>query len=76
MREADRIRKPLFVMQGHNDPIVPVSEAEQVVAAVRKNGTPVWYMKALNEGHGFYDRENSDYQFYATILFMKTFLLN
>ena len=75
-RQADRIRKPLFVVQGQNDPIVPVSEAEQVVASVRKTGTPVWYLKALNEGHGFYSRENSDYLFYATVLFMKTFLLN
>lgn len=57
-RNADRIRSPLLVAQGVNDPRVPVSEAEQIVAAVRANGVPVWYVKALNEGHGFQRREN------------------
>ena len=76
VKHAERIQKPLFVVQGQNDPIVPVSEAEQMVAAVRKNGTPVWYLKALNEGHGFYSRENSNYLFYATVLYMQTYLLN
>jgi Tol biopolymer transport system component/pimeloyl-ACP methyl ester carboxylesterase len=76
IRHAGRITKPLFVVQGQNDPIVPVSEAEQMVASVRKNGTTVWYLKAMNEGHGFQSRENSDYLFYATVLFIKTYLLN
>ena len=76
VRHADRITKPLFVIQGQNDPIVPVSESEQMVARVRKNGTPVWYLKAMNEGHGFRSRENSDYLFYATVLFIRTYLLN
>jgi len=76
VRHADRITKPLFVVQGENDPIVPVSESEQMVASVRKNGTPVWYLKAMNEGHGFRSRENSDYLFYATVLFIRTYLLN
>jgi hypothetical protein len=41
------------VAQGQNDPRVPASEAEQIVAAVRKNGKPVWYLLAKDEGHGF-----------------------
>jgi dipeptidyl aminopeptidase/acylaminoacyl peptidase len=76
MNHAERITKPLFVVQGQNDPIVPFHESEQMVARVRKNGIPVWYLKAMNEGHGFHSRHNSDFQFYATVLFMKTYLLN
>jgi dipeptidyl aminopeptidase/acylaminoacyl peptidase len=57
---AEKIRVPLFVMQGQNDPRVPASESEQIVAAVRATGGDVWYMNALNEGHGLSRRENAD----------------
>jgi len=70
-----RIKKPLFVVQGKNDPRVPYTEAEQIVAKVREGGTPVWYLRAENEGHGFQKKENQDYQFYATVLFMKQTVL-
>jgi dipeptidyl aminopeptidase/acylaminoacyl peptidase len=71
LTNAGNIRKPLFVVQGRNDPRVPVSEAEQMVAKVRANGSPVWYLRAENEGHGFQRRENADFQFYATVLFLQ-----
>ena len=71
LTNAGRIRKPLFVVQGKNDPRVPVTEAEQVVAKVRANGSPVWYLRGENEGHGFARRENADFQFYATVLFLQ-----
>jgi protease II len=61
LTNAERIKKPLFVVQGKNDPRVPVGEAEQIVAKVRANGTPVWYLRAENEGHGFARKENADY---------------
>jgi dipeptidyl aminopeptidase/acylaminoacyl peptidase len=70
-----KIKKPLFVVQGKNDPRVPYTEAEQIVAKVREGGTPVWYLRAENEGHGFQKKENQDYQFYATVLFMKQTVL-
>jgi len=70
-----RIKKPLFVIQGKNDPRVPYTEAEQIVAKVREGGTPVWYLRAENEGHGFQKKENQDFQFYATVLFMKQTVL-
>lgn len=57
---ADRIRSPLFVAQGANDPRVPRSEAEQIVRAVRERGHSVWYQLAEDEGHGFQKRRNSD----------------
>ena len=75
LNQAHRITKPLFVVQGRNDPRVPYTEAEQIVAQVRANGTPVWYLRAENEGHGFARKENADYQFYATIVFMQQTLL-
>ncbi|MGA8554334.1 MAG: prolyl oligopeptidase family serine peptidase [Candidatus Acidiferrales bacterium] len=73
---AQKITKPLFVVQGKNDPRVPWTEAQQMVAVVRKNGTPVWYLMANDEGHGFSKKKNVDYQFYATILFIDKFLLD
>jgi len=75
LTNAHRIRKPLFVVQGKNDPRVPYTEAEQIVDKVRAQGTPVWYLRADNEGHGFARKENADFQFYATLLFVQQTLL-
>jgi len=75
VRNADKLKKPLFVVQGRNDPRVPVSEAEQMVSTVRKNGTPVWYLLAKDEGHGFSKKKNVDYLFYASVLFIQDYLL-
>jgi len=72
---AAKIKKPLFVVQGKNDPRVPWQEADQIVATVKKNGTPVWYMTANDEGHGFSKKANADYQFYSGIDFLNTYLL-
>jgi len=75
LTSATRITKPLFVVQGKNDPRVPYMEAEQIVAKVRANGTRVWYLRGENEGHGFARKDNADFQFYATVLFMRDTLL-
>jgi dipeptidyl aminopeptidase/acylaminoacyl peptidase len=75
LNNAGRITKPLFVVQGKNDPRVPVTEAEQIVDRVRSNGGSVWYLRAENEGHGFRRKENSDYQFYAMVRFLEQTLL-
>lgn len=75
LTNADKITKPLFVVQGQNDPRVPLNEAEQIVATLKKSKTPVWYLMAKNEGHGFSKKQNVDYQFYATIMFMRETLL-
>ena len=72
---ADRIRKPLFVVQGANDPRVPQNESDQMVARVKANGTPVWYLLGKDEGHGFQKKVNSDYQFYAMVEFASRYLL-
>ena len=75
LSNSAKIKAPLFVVQGKNDPRVPYTEAEQIVAKVREQGTPVWYLRADNEGHGFARKENQDYLFYATIMFMQQTLL-
>jgi len=75
LNNAQKIKTPLFVVQGKNDSLVPPTESEQIVRAVRKNGVPVWYLVANDEGHGFVKKKNRDYQFYATVLFMKECLL-
>jgi dipeptidyl aminopeptidase/acylaminoacyl peptidase len=59
-RNVDRIVIPLLVIQGQNDPRVPVTESEQIVQALRARGQSVWYMNALNEGHGYRKKENND----------------
>ncbi len=69
-RNASRIISPLFVAQGHNDPRVPFSEAEQIVADVRKTGQIVWYMDALDEGHGFRKKDNRDLFDQAVVTFL------
>jgi len=71
---AKKIGKPLLIFQGANDPRVPVSEAASLVAAT-KDRIPVWYVLAKDEGHGFTQQQNRDYKTYATILFVKEFLL-
>jgi len=75
LNNVEQIDVPMFVVQGENDPRVPVSEAEQMVAALREQGSPVWYMNALNEGHGYRRKENRDLFSEATILFLETYLL-
>jgi dipeptidyl aminopeptidase/acylaminoacyl peptidase len=75
LNNADKIKKPLFVVQGKNDPRVPYTEAMQIVQKARGNGVPVWFLMAADEGHGFAKKKNQDFQFYATVMFIKEFLL-
>ena len=70
-----KLSKPLFVVQGKNDPRVPVTEAEQMVKAIRDQGGSVWYLMAKDEGHGFAKKANADFQFMAQILFFREHLL-
>ena len=76
LNNVDRIDTPLLVVQGRNDPRVPASESEQIVAALRERGRPVWYIEALNEGHGYDRKENRNVYEQAAILFFQRYLLN
>ncbi len=75
LNNAASITKPIFIVAGGNDPRVPVNEAQQMVRSVRENKTPVWYLMARDEGHGFAKKKNQDFQFYATVMFMRAYLL-
>jgi dipeptidyl aminopeptidase/acylaminoacyl peptidase len=75
MNNIEKIKKPMMVVAGKNDPRVPVSESDQIAAALNKQGTPVWYMMAKDEGHGFQKKANRDFEFYATVEFLKEYLL-
>jgi len=76
LTSAAKITKPLFVVQGQNDPRVPMNESEQMVATVKANGSPVWYLLAKDEGHGYAKKKNQDFLFYASVLFAQQHLLN
>jgi dipeptidyl aminopeptidase/acylaminoacyl peptidase len=75
VNHAKKITKPLLVSQGANDPRVPLAESDQIVAAVRSNGVPVWYIVARDEGHGFGKKTNTDYQRAVLFEFVRKFLL-
>jgi dipeptidyl aminopeptidase/acylaminoacyl peptidase len=67
---ADKIERPLIVLQGENDPRVLKAESDEIVAAVKKKGIPVEYMLFPNEGHGFARRETQEKAYQATLEFL------
>jgi dipeptidyl aminopeptidase/acylaminoacyl peptidase len=71
LNNAGKINKPMLIVQGQNDPRVPVTESEQMVARIRANGGEVWYLLGLNEGHGFDKRDNIDYYQWAVAMFLE-----
>ena len=75
MNNIEKIKKPMFVIAGKNDPRVPVSESQQIAVALKKQGTPVWLLIAKDEGHGYRKKGNQDFQFYATVEFLQQYLL-
>jgi len=74
LKNASRITKPLFVIQGYNDPRVPYTEAEQILEAVKANGVTAWFMMAMDEGHGFRRKSNREAQREAETLFLQEVL--
>jgi dipeptidyl aminopeptidase/acylaminoacyl peptidase len=58
IHHADKIRCPLMVIHGANDPRVPVGEAEQIVAVLKNRGVPVEYLRYEDEGHGLVKLKN------------------
>jgi dipeptidyl aminopeptidase/acylaminoacyl peptidase len=76
MTRVNEINIPLMVVTGGNDPRVPASEADQMIAAVRANGRSAWHLLGQDEGHGFAKKVNQDYQFWASLLFWRETLLS
>lgn len=72
---AGRIRRPLLMAQGANDPRVPQVEAEQIVQVARGNGGGVWYLLAKDEGHGFQKKRNRDALINAQVMFLERHLI-
>lgn len=73
---ADRIARPLMVLQGANDPRVIQAESDDIVAAVRKNEVPVEYVVFDDEGHGFTKKKNQIAGYGAILDFLDTHLKN
>lgn len=71
LANVSKIRKPMLVMQGANDPRVPQSESEQVVAGIRANGVETWYVLYADEGHGFLKKHNNDLRREVETVFLK-----
>ena len=69
---ASKIRAPLMVLQGANDPRVLQVESDEIVAAARKNGVPVEYVVFADEGHGFVKKENEIKGYTAILDFLDT----
>jgi dipeptidyl aminopeptidase/acylaminoacyl peptidase len=77
LTNAARITRPMFIVQGANDPRVPRSEAEQMVKTIRaNNGGAVWYLMAKDEGHGFAKKANRDVYNNAVVMFLKQVLVD
>ena len=75
LNNVQKVTHPLFIVAGKNDPRVPVGEGEQMVAALKQKGVPVWWLMAKDEGHGFAKKKNADFQFYATVRFVEEYLM-
>ena len=75
LNNIDKIKKPMFIIQGTNDPRVPVTEATQMRDKLKANGNVVWYLEAKDEGHGFRKKANVDFQRLAVIRFMQEYLI-
>jgi dipeptidyl aminopeptidase/acylaminoacyl peptidase len=75
LNNAQKITKPLFIVQGGNDPRVPRTEAIQMARKIKENKGVIWYLEAKDEGHGFSKKNNTDFLRYATIQFINKYLL-
>lgn len=72
---TQRIKKPLIVIQGANDPRVLKIESDEIVANVKKNGVPVEYVTFPDEGHGFVKKENEITAYKAIRVFLDKYLM-
>jgi len=75
LNHAEKMRKPILAVVGKNDPRVPWTETQQMLDRLRAGGASPWLLLANDEGHGFVKRKNQDFQFYATVMFVRRFLL-
>jgi dipeptidyl aminopeptidase/acylaminoacyl peptidase len=75
LTNAARLKIPVYIAAGAKDTRVPVSQAQKLHAALKANGTPVWYVVFQDAGHMQLNNANNDYSFSAWVLFVQTYLL-
>ncbi|HEY6309123.1 MAG TPA: prolyl oligopeptidase family serine peptidase [Candidatus Angelobacter sp.] len=75
LNNSEKIRKPVFAVVGKNDPRVPWTESRQMLDKLKANGITTWFLMANDEGHGYAKKKNQDFLFYATVMFVRQFLL-
>ncbi|HZR28156.1 MAG TPA: prolyl oligopeptidase family serine peptidase [Terriglobales bacterium] len=75
LNNSEKIHKPVFAVVGKNDPRVPWTESRQMLDKLKNNGVTTWFLMANDEGHGYAKKKNQEFQFYATIVFIRQFLL-
>jgi dipeptidyl aminopeptidase/acylaminoacyl peptidase len=73
---ASKLKIPLFIAQGARDTRVPLAQSEVLVAALRKNGAPLWYVVYTDAGHLQLTTATNNYNTYAWVLFVQRYLLN
>jgi dipeptidyl aminopeptidase/acylaminoacyl peptidase len=75
--QAAKLRVPLMIVHGAKDPRVPARQGDEMVQAMRDNGTPVWHLVFADEPHVlFQNTANNNYFFYVEIEFIRRYLLN
>jgi dipeptidyl aminopeptidase/acylaminoacyl peptidase len=75
LNNSEKIQKPVFAVVGKNDPRVPWTESRQMLDKLKGNGITTWFLMANDEGHGYAKKKNQDFLFYATVMFVREFLL-
>jgi dipeptidyl aminopeptidase/acylaminoacyl peptidase len=75
LNNSEKIHKPVFAVVGKNDPRVPWTESRQMLDKLKSQGVSTWFLMANDEGHGYAKKKNQDYQFDATVMFIRQFLL-
>ena len=76
LTRVSKLKIPLFIAQGARDTRVPISQSDVLVAALRKNGAPLWYVVYSDAGHLQFTTATNNYNMYAWVLFVQRFLLN
>jgi dipeptidyl aminopeptidase/acylaminoacyl peptidase len=76
MTHASRLKIPLFIAQGARDTRVPLKQSEALVEAIRRNGSPLWYVVYTDAGHMQFTTATNNYNTYAWVIFVQEYLLN
>ena len=76
LTHVSRLKLPIFIAQGARDTRVPLSQSEALAAAIRRNGSPLWYVVYTDSGHMQFTTATNNFNTYAWVLFVERFLLN